>query len=277
VNRFEDSRTRFVCDFSEDIDVTTTTVPGGSIMGERLATWREKDVGLRGGDPRRQNQAVCLGWKYELPDSSAKDSTRKGTPPVAEDSSGTDTLRGIQPARYVVTLPPGLAASWKLNASSLLTFSVAEVDEEPAKPDTLDKSDDGQPADTAKASDKRDGKTGVGKDGEEKNKKEDGEKPRKPVDFTVEVVDRNGHVASIRLGEVRPLMPPLKARFTRFGLLEQGFNAPSEPVLQTVEIPFSLLRTKNSSFEPAKTSSVVFRFDRSRKGVILLDEIGFRR
>jgi hypothetical protein len=253
--------------------VTTTTVSGGVITGERLATWREKDVGLRGGDPRRQNQAVCLGWNYA--DSLGTDSVRTGKPLAANDSTGTDTLRGILPARYGITLPSGLAAAWHLDASSVFTFSIAEVDEEPAKPDSLDKSDEEQPSDTTKSSKKADDKKGAGT--EEEQKKDEGEKPRIPLNFTVEVLDLAGHSASIPFREVFPLMPPLKARFTRYAPMEEGFKTPSEPVLQTVEIPFSLLAKKNSKFDPAKISSAGFRFDRSRKGVILLDEIGFRR
>jgi FAD/FMN-containing dehydrogenase len=275
ISRFEDSRTRYVCDFSEDIDVTTTTVSGGVVTGEGLATWREKDLGLRGGDPRRENQVVCLGWRYEDADSSRTDSARTATPSAALDSSGADTLRGMKPARYSITLPTGLAAAWKLDASSVLTFSVAEVDEEPAKPDSLEKSDEEQPPDTTKIAKKGDDKKGSGKEGEQK--KDEGSKPRTPINFTVEVLDLDGQTASIPLGEVLPLMPPLKARFTRFGPFEENFRSPSEPVLQTVEIPASLLLKKNGRFDAAKIGSVVFRFDRSRKGVILLDEIGFRR
>jgi len=46
---------------------------------------------------------------------------------------------------------------------------------------------------------------------------------------------------------------------------ERNFRSPSEPVLQTVEIPASLLLKKNGRFDAAKIGSVVFRFDRSRK------------
>jgi hypothetical protein len=245
------------------------------VAGERLATWREKDIGLRGGDPRRLNQVVCLGWKYEVPDSAGKDSLRAAAAESGTVDSGADTLKGIQPACYVITLPTGLAAAWKLDASSLLTFSLAEVEEEPAKPDSLDKSDEEVPPDSAKGARTGEEKKSTGKEGKEKA--DDREKPRTPINFTVEVLDLDRQKASIALGEVFPLMPPLKARFTRYGPLEMNFTSPSEPVLQTVEIPASLLIEKNNRFNPARIASVTFRFDRSRKGVILLDEIGFRR
>jgi hypothetical protein len=97
------------------------------------------------------------------------------------------------------------------------------------------------------------------------------------MNLTVEVVDLEGKTSAIPLGEVFPLMPPLKSRFTRYSPLEGDFKTSSEPVLQTVEIPLSLFMKKNRSFDPAKIGSVIYRFDRSRKGVILLDEIGFRK
>lgn len=48
VSRYEDSGFRPIADFDEDIDLSTTTIPGGTISGEGLTQWREQDIDLRG-------------------------------------------------------------------------------------------------------------------------------------------------------------------------------------------------------------------------------------
>jgi dienelactone hydrolase len=65
VSRYEDSDFRAVANFDEDIDLSTTTVPGGTISGEGLALWREQDI-----DPHyvmslgsRANRVLSVGWE----------------------------------------------------------------------------------------------------------------------------------------------------------------------------------------------------------------------
>ena len=78
------------------------------------------------------------------------------------------------------------------------------------------------------------------------------------------------------LSQVMPLMPPLKARFTRHALVENSYGSASEPALQTYEIPFADIKRLNPGFDPARVRELRFVFDRPRKGVIMLDEVGVR-
>jgi dienelactone hydrolase len=251
VNRFEDSRTLFVADFGEDIDVTSTTLPGGRLLGEHLATWKEEDQGFRKGETERQNQVVVLGWEY--PDSAKSDST-KG------EKEAKDTVRIENPARYTISFPADLG---KIRNPSVLTFALAETDRKPDKPDSLYKTDDEE--------EKK-------KDGE--NKKSDEEKKvdslKTPLDFTIELSDRSGRTARLALTEVMPLMPPLKAKFTRYPLAEKFYGSASEPTLQTYEVRFADLKRLNPGFDPTRIRELRMIFDRSRKGVIMLDEVGLR-
>lgn len=277
VSRFEDSRTRIVSDFDEDIDVTTTSVKGGSQLGERLATWREEDIGFREGNTKRQNQAVYLGWKYKEEDSDSvgTDSLKYKSIPKASNSAKIDTVGDIQPASYTITLPGYISTTWKVDPNSSLTFSLAEADEKPAKPDSLDTSEEEQAAmpDSSKIKQKNENK----EEGESENEEEEIEgKPKTPIDLTIEVQDRNGQTAALPLSEVASLLPPLKAKFTRYGPWEKKYGSSSEPVLQTVEIPMYHFMEVNRRFDPSQIELIRLRFDSSSEGVIILDEVGFR-
>jgi len=122
INRFEDSETSFLCDYDEDIDVTTSTVENGYLHGDNLALWHEEDIGFRSGRSLRQNQAVYLGWEY--PD---------------DDSLKMDSLKMNSPASYTVKLPENINESIKVNKTSVFTFSIIHPDQKPPKPDSLDR------------------------------------------------------------------------------------------------------------------------------------------
>lgn len=257
ISRFEDSRTHIVSDFDEDIDVTTTSVKGGSQLGEHLATWREEDLGFRTGDRLRQNKAVYLGWNYNEgnSDSPGTDSLNSNALLRASESAQKDTAGDFEPATYTITLPGYLSTTWKVGPNSSLTFSLAEADEEPGEPDSLDASQE--------------------KEAENEEEEMEG-KPQTPLDLTIEVQDRNGQRAALPLSEVAGLLPPLKAKFLRYGPWEKFYGSSSEPVLQTVEIPMLRFMEVNGQFDPSQIELIRFRFDRSSAGVIILDEVGFR-
>jgi hypothetical protein len=79
LQRFERSSTRWLARFDEDLDVTTATIPGSRIAGERLDVWREQLLEPEPIPGGAEGRAVFLGW------DTAK--------------------RGI--ASYTVTLPEG--------------------------------------------------------------------------------------------------------------------------------------------------------------------------
>jgi len=101
ISRYLDASYRVISDFSEDADVTTTTVPGGRIQGENLSVWREGRIPYRQGD--RGYNGVFLGWKRAQP-------------------------IGV----YSISLPQNLAKDWNLDTKSILTLSLAVTDENPS-------------------------------------------------------------------------------------------------------------------------------------------------
>jgi len=105
ISQYEDATTQLVSTYQEDIDVATTTLPGGAQVGENLAVWREQLVKAKWGD--MDNHAVYLGWDA--------------------DASATT-------ARYTIQLPEcGLT----LTQNSVLVFALADANEDPT-PETKD-------------------------------------------------------------------------------------------------------------------------------------------
>lgn len=60
LDRYLDSSNKVIADFSEDIDLTTTTLPGGKIAGVNLSEWHEGKIPFRNGE--RSDNGVFLGW-----------------------------------------------------------------------------------------------------------------------------------------------------------------------------------------------------------------------
>jgi dienelactone hydrolase len=109
MSRYLDASYRVIGDFTEDADVTTTTVPGGRMQAENLSIWREGKIPYRQGD--RDYNGVFLGWN--------RAERKKGQPepmPV-----------------YSISLPATLAKTWNLGPKSVLTLSLA-VTEDKAEP-----------------------------------------------------------------------------------------------------------------------------------------------
>ncbi len=160
-----------------------------------------------------------------------------------------------EPASYTISLPPTFARQARLGPDSLLVFDLAEASRNPPKPN---------------------GEKPSGNKGDEAQVV--GEEEEEPLDFTVELVARDGSVAQLPLSYFRPLPPVLKARFTKLSELEKKwYLSPSEPVLQTYELPLAAFVEVETRFKPANLESIRFRFNRSPKGVIILDQVGFAR
>lgn len=136
---------------------------------------------------------------------------------------------------YAIALPP---LDWNLTASARLVFSLADTDEDP--------SDQPPP--------------GV----------------KKPIDLTVELVAADGTVARVPLSRIRPLQPVVKVRLTKWAALDKAaFKQAWEPVFQTFELPLALFREAEPAWNPRGLREIRFVFDRTERGVVLLDEVGF--
>ncbi len=306
INRFEDSETKLLVDFDEDIDVTTTTLEGGKLMGEELRIWREEDFGFRRGSGIRMNKAVYLGWenpelkKDSLQSDSINISATEGENLLVDSCEQVKTYPS-----YAVTLSNDQLEILK-SADLSLVFSVAQIDAKVPKHDTADTSEEEENWSFNKNNNhdenninnnnnenkkeenvendenlENQNENKNSKDDDEKKDKkekdEDEDKPEIPVDFTIELTDANGQVSAILISEIISIMPPLKTTYLRYKKMESRYGKSSEPTLQTVAIPMNVFKEKNPEFEVEHLDQIRFIFNKTRKAVIILDEIGFRK
>jgi len=101
LNQYLDSRTRIIAAFEEDIDLTTASLPGAHLSGERLSNWHEAQVYLKWGS--KESHAVYLGWQG----------------PGNQNSE----------PRYTINLPE---SDWCTEPGCTLTFALADVSDDGA-------------------------------------------------------------------------------------------------------------------------------------------------
>jgi hypothetical protein len=236
LNQYQDSKFKVIANFEEDIDVTTTTIPDGKILGENMGTWKEAHVPFKSIikptiiKTTLENATVVLGWNNE--DSKDNGSKEAGS--------------------YVIQLNPKTIADLGINRDSKLVFSIGATEEAPPK--TSNAKDNGK---------------------QSKDDKADNDYKTKPLDLTVELRDRNGESARLRLSTVGPIHPALPVRLAKWEWLEKKFfKMFSERIFQTYQIPITHFTENNAAFNPAKLETIRLVFDRSPKGTIMLDELG---
>jgi hypothetical protein len=236
VNQYQDSNFKVIANFEEDIDVTTTTISGGKLLGENMGTWKEAHVPFKSKikptiiKTTLENATVVLGWNNE----GSKDDEAKKV------------------GSYVIKLNPKTTSVLGFNRNTKLVFSIGATEEAPPK--TPHTQDNGK---------------------QNKDAMVDSEYKSKPLDLTVELRDRNGESARLPLSTVGPIHPTLPVRIAKWKWLEKKiFIMFSERIFQTYQIPVSDFTEKNTAFDPDKLETIRFVFDRSPKGTIMLDDVG---
>ena len=93
------------------------------------------------------------------------------------------------------------------------------------------------------------------------------------IDFSIQIQDSQGKLASIKLSELAPLLAPIKHKTKRF----KWFNSTplSEPVFKFYQIKLSELTAGNNTIDINQLVQLSLLFNRTSRGSILLDDIGF--
>ncbi|RPI23686.1 MAG: hypothetical protein EHM61_19120 [Acidobacteria bacterium] len=161
------------------------------------------------------------------------------------------------PCSYLIQWPEaGLAAT----PEGTLFFSLADSKNEPASY----KDDEGEQKEK-KSSEEQKKKSGEGNSKDQK----------KPIDLTLELTDGSGNRARLPLSHFGKLQPQIETDVVKASFMTDVPG--SEVVFQTFEFPLAAFHAANSRLDTAALRSLRFVFDRSEKGVIILDGIGFRR
>ncbi|MFU1795772.1 MFS transporter [Paenibacillus azoreducens] len=106
---------------------------------------------------------------------------------------------------------------------------------------------------------------------------EDSRKKQEPVtriDLTVKVADKKGNEASLPLSSVAPLLPMIEGEIIKAPI--SSAIPTKEPVFQSYGFRLNEFRRVNPNFEPEQLAAIVFEFNRTEKGAVLLNDIGIR-
>ena len=150
---------------------------------------------------------------------------------------GWDNESTADTASYTIKIPPD---AFTISNNHNLVFTLADAKE---MPDPKHKESEGAPTD--------------------------------PMDLTVEVTDSTGRWSRIPLSRFSLLQPQLVVQVRKadmFSTLKK-----SEPVYQGFEFPLSDFVESNPNLDIGSLRSVRFVFDRSPRGVVILDNVGFRK
>jgi hypothetical protein len=246
ITRFQESGFKPLATFDEDVDVTTGSVPGVTISGDSLATWKENALNLRSNATDYLNtNAVTLGWNNHI--------------------RGDDTTKIGKAASYTISLSDSLSSALATGRGSSIYLSLAPTDAKPGPRaparDTTKKADSTKKDDKAKPPAKKPDPKAA--------------KDTTPVDLTIEVTDAAGHVARTPLSAWGVPRRPLEIHLLRRADEErQRFPTGYELVLQTYVIPLADLTKASPSFDPAHLRSIRLVFDRLVAGTVVVDDVG---
>jgi hypothetical protein len=144
-----------------------------------------------------------------------------------------------------------------LGPDSVLTLSIAALDEEAPLLNEKDEDEEGE-------------------ESEPKEEEAEEEVQERAPEFTVELETSDGMVAARPSSDFGTILPPLKARFTKLSFLDsEAYQNAAEAVFQTISIPLAAFFVEEG-FDAARLRTIRLRFDRTTDGVILISEIGFQ-
>ena len=241
ITRFESSTFRPIATFDEDIDVTTGTAPGVTLLGDSLGSWREDLLALRSRNRpttsnSQQSNAVWLGWNNETEDGDGDMAT---------------------PASYTIGIPAQLGAEGQLDEETTLDFLRTALDEKPGPRDRAEE-------EVAK------------EDTTDDPLEDEDEAEDEPVNLSIEIADAQGQSASVPLSAYGPIRKPLSIKVRRRNDSER-FGRQWEMVLQSYSIPLEDFVATNGRLDLSSIRQVRLVFDRTSAGTVVVDNIGFSK
>lgn len=244
LNQFEDSSFKPIANFDEDFDLVSTTLAGGKATGRNLSVWREQEIKLKW--EKKGSRALFAGWNYD----------------IENESDPIEAVPDSLIASYAIRLP-----SIALDSSKALVFSMAESTES-ANPKSKGKWAKNNPG-----KDEEDPGTEDEEAKKEAGDNADKEKAKKPIDFTLQLVDSTGQKVSFPLSRFAPLQREIEVVIKKSDFIMD--EKQSEKVFQTFYFPATDFRKMNPDFDISSLQEVTFIFDKSESGVIVVDTIGF--
>ncbi|PTM03485.1 MAG: hypothetical protein DA407_13975 [Bacteroidetes bacterium] len=256
LNQFEDSNSTIICDFDEDFDVITTTKKGNA-SAENLTVWREDEIKLKWNN--KGSRALFIGWNYEDKDEDG------------EGKSESEDIPEAKMAQSTIDIEPNTVA---IDSLSAFMFSMAESTES-SNPKTKGKWIDNK-SNNVDEEDEEDDKADDKSEYKDKDKEgEDEDKAKEPIDFTIMLEDANGQKVEFPLSDFSALQREIESVIWKIDFLTGDKG--SEKIFQTFYFPMEDIQKLNSDFDVSTIKTITYRFDKSKKGVVVIDNVGIMK
>ncbi|MEO8337760.1 MAG: hypothetical protein ABI664_22480, partial [bacterium] len=252
ITRFQESGYAPLAEYDEDIDVTTGTVAGVTLLGDSLATWKEGVLPYRSRADDQRHNGVWLGWNNRI--------------------AGSDTTKMGKAASYTITISDSLRAARKPDYNSVIYLSMAPTNDKPgaraaAKDSTIK-------PDTSKA-----GKARLAATADSTRKAAEAQKKAGPdtipIEITVELLDSSGHSARLPLSRFGTIRRPLDTRvYRREGRDDQRFATTFELVPQTYVLPLADFAKIAPQFDAGRLTTIRLLFDKTTAATVVVSDIG---
>ncbi len=264
LNQFEDSNYESVANFDEDFNLITTHKEESIISSENLKVWREAEIKLKWRN--KGSRALFLGWNYEL-----------------EKQDSIESVSDSLIAKYRIEMP-----SSPIDTSSVLVFSMAES-KESSNPKSsgkwVTKSDDNS---NNEKEDEKENEEVTDEDNNEStdekladDKKEESEddkkekKAKEPIDFTLQLIDSKNQKTSLPISSFSALQRAIEVTYLKTDFLTD--EKESEKIFQTFYFPIQDFVNTNPNFDISTLQKIEFVFNKSKSGVVVIDNIGFMK
>jgi len=252
ITRFQESGYAPLADFGEDIDVTTGTASGVSLLGDSLSTWREGVLPYRNRGDDQRHQGVWLGWNNRI--------------------AGSDTTKVGKPASYAITISDSLRALRKPDYNSVVYLSLAATNDKPG-PRSAPKDS------TIKPDTSKEGKARAAATADSTRKAADAQRKLGPdtipIEITVEMVDSAGHAARLPLSRFGTIRRPLDTKvYRRDGRDDQRFATTFELVPQTFVLPLADFTKIAPQFDAGRITTIRLLFDKTSAATVVVSDIG---
>ena len=96
---------------------------------------------------------------------------------------------------------------------------------------------------------------------------------KEPIDFTIELIDASGESASLPLHTVGRVQRQIESHIMKFDWLAKTKRF--EPLFQSFEFALAAFAVANPKLKLETLRSVRFVFDQTKKGLVILDDVGF--
>ena len=286
LSQFEDSNSDFFATFEEDFDVTTMTKDSIEASSSNLTVWKEKRIPMKWNS--KTSRGLFLGWHYKNED---KETRKKDS--ISEEDKRHMPVHDSLIANYTINFQSNLA---NIDSTSVFVFSLAEstmgsnpkaggkwIIKKKEIKKNVDKSNKNKGEEAVdnqgeknklKESDKEDIEESQKEEEKRKEKKDHEPKGKEPIDFSILLKDANGSEVYFPLSNFSKLQRRLGVKLMKMDFRK---GEKSENVLQFFSFPIKDMLVINPDFDPARITQIKFIFDRTDKGVVLIDNIGFMK